>query len=61
MRRLPVQKVPQNTKNPTLPFLPPILMMGGGGGDDGSQYRIEPFGGATQFTGEKHKLTMLYI
>jgi hypothetical protein len=58
MRRLPVQKVPQNTKNPTLPLLPPILMMGR---DDGSQYRIEPFGGATQFTGEKHKLTMLYI
>jgi hypothetical protein len=31
------------------------------GGDDGSQYRIEPFGGATQFTGEKYKLTMLQM
>jgi hypothetical protein len=31
------------------------------GGDDGSQYRIEPSGGATQFTGDKHNLTMLHI
>jgi hypothetical protein len=29
MRRLPVRKVAQNTKNPTLALLPSILMMGG--------------------------------
>jgi hypothetical protein len=29
---------------------------GGGGGDGGSQYRVEPSGGGTQFIGEKHKL-----
>jgi hypothetical protein len=33
----------------------------GGGGDDGSQYHIEPSGGGTQFTSEKHKLTMLHM
>jgi hypothetical protein len=58
MRRLPVRKVAQNIKNPTLALLPPILTIGG---DDGSQYRIEPSGGATQFIGEKHKVTMLHI
>jgi hypothetical protein len=29
------------------------------GGDEGSQYRIELSGGGTQFTGDKHKVTML--
>jgi hypothetical protein len=29
IRRLPVQKVAQNTKNPTLALLPSILTMGG--------------------------------
>jgi hypothetical protein len=31
------------------------------GRDGGSQYRIEPSSGGTQFTGEKHKLTMLLM
>jgi hypothetical protein len=31
------------------------------GGDGGSQYRIEPSDGGTQFTCEKHKLTMLHM
>jgi hypothetical protein len=31
------------------------------GGDGGDQYRIEPSGGGTQFTGDKHNLTMLHI
>jgi hypothetical protein len=29
--------------------------------EDGDQYHIEPSGGGTQFTGEKHKLTMLHM
>jgi hypothetical protein len=33
----------------------------GGGGDGSSQYHIEPYGGGTQFTSEKHKLTMLHM
>jgi hypothetical protein len=31
------------------------------GGDRGDQYRIESSGGGTQFTGDKHNLTMLHI
>jgi hypothetical protein len=31
------------------------------GGDGGDQYRIKPFGGGTQFTSDKHNLTMLHI
>jgi hypothetical protein len=31
------------------------------GGDGGDQYRIEPYGGGIQFTGDKHNLTMLHI
>jgi hypothetical protein len=31
------------------------------GGDGGDQYHIEPSGGGTQFTGDKHNLTMLHI
>jgi hypothetical protein len=31
------------------------------GGDGGDQYRIEPSSGGTQFTGDKHNLTMLHI
>jgi hypothetical protein len=31
------------------------------GRDGGDQYRIEPSGGGTQFTGDKHNLTMLHI
>jgi hypothetical protein len=31
------------------------------GGDGGSQYCIEPSGEGTQFTGEKHKLTILHM
>jgi hypothetical protein len=63
--RLLVQNVAQNTKNPTLALLPPILILtiggGRGGGNGGSQYCIEPSGGGIQFTGEKHKLTMLLM
>jgi hypothetical protein len=29
--------------------------------DGGDQYCIEPSGGGTQFTGDKHNLTMLHI
>jgi hypothetical protein len=60
MKRLLVRDRAQNTKNRMITLLPPILTIGGGG-DDGSQYRIEPSGGATQFIGEKHKVTMLHI
>jgi hypothetical protein len=59
MRKLLVQDRAQNTKNPTIPLLPPILTMGGRGG--GSQYHIEQSGGGTQFTCEKHKLTILHM
>jgi hypothetical protein len=31
------------------------------GGDGEDQYRIEPSSGGTQFTGDKHNLTMLHI
>jgi hypothetical protein len=31
------------------------------GGDGGSKYRIEPSGGGTQFTCEKHKVAMLHM
>jgi hypothetical protein len=31
------------------------------GGDGGDQYRIEPSGGGTHFTGDNHNLTMLYM
>jgi hypothetical protein len=31
------------------------------GRDGGDQYRIEPSGEGTQFTGDKHNLTMLHI
>jgi hypothetical protein len=57
MRRLLVRDRAQNTKNSMIALLPPILMMGHGG----SQYHIEPVGDGTQFTCEKHKLTMLHM
>jgi hypothetical protein len=31
------------------------------GEDEGSQYRIKPSGGGTQFTGEKHKVAIMCI
>jgi hypothetical protein len=52
MKRIRIQDRAQNTKNSTIALLSPIVTMG----DEGSQYCIEPSGGGTQFTGDKHKL-----